>query len=980
MRDLNNLLVDVTEVRKDDGPPPWAESQARMQEVIKNAPAIEIRDRASFPYFNAEERMLIRAMGLDPDAGSHTRGIPYWTPRYENLHPLTDEFARNGQPDEVEKRRVWHTIFAPCDVCGAPTATYIDRYLLKAGYYCNGCHKDYSVDSYLQLELKRKLSNAIVSEYQGYLADDPEFQDLQLWEPGIITFLGAAMRTGKTRETSNEMRSLAQQGLGQGVMLMPRVSLARYLAHELRCRDTYGSWGLWHEGVDATYGMSNRYIGTYGAIACMPSLPLVEKWAVENGARRLYLAIDEIDFCYNLLSICTQQALKVKQILREIIKKVGLVVSGQTESTLALEAFAEEMECDEIRGFYNTAEPNDAWLRMVKYPNTEQKTNHVLGGVIDEIHEALQVPAQNVYAFCSSRRDAEILAEIFGSENPVIYTAYTKGDPRADAVLKNQRVTDTRLFIGTSAAGVGISIWDPKPKTIIASGINYGSRDANMNAQMCIRDRRGFEASIHHTDFNFKLPVRPTENESVSLYHEEIKREALRLEENQAQFSKAGIQKIARASALTSFADTGFETFIEHHLSTVGNRPVIHETAVVLPDERIKEISKHRAELRKQELDDKTRRATTILEDYDIRMTREIRTQGMQNKLSAIERMAHEAANFYACAIGWNDQVERFQQNADGHYLPIEHPFEGILDAEDIAVAIALVKCNIDVRKLAKQRRGYIATHFPDFIQECLQMTLEEELEITAINDDRFLGKFIQALLAALVGNVWTTESLATVVREVLNFNSVSSGDKFWGEIRCGALGAQEYHRVRFLYCADDPRLVDWVRGFIADHYPAHIEKNDDRYALRPAKDTDVRLAAFRRWLLHQKNPPQLPDELPIFQPTDIPDANAEAKQHAREMRENGNTREVIAKETGLSLGSVSNVTKDITIEKETVRGKRAKRRAEKEIVKAEAFRLHTEEGLSYRQIAQKLKDTGMTEKVKNQQTISNWIKELGKN
>ena len=34
----------------------------------------------------------------------------------------------------------------------------------------------------------------------------------------------------------------------------------------------------------------------------------------------------------------------------------------------------------------------------------------------------------NVYAFCSSRRDVDIIADEFESENPVIYNAYTKGE------------------------------------------------------------------------------------------------------------------------------------------------------------------------------------------------------------------------------------------------------------------------------------------------------------------------------------------------------------------------------------------------------------------------------------------------------------------------------------------------------------------------------------------------------------------------
>ena len=58
------------------------------------------------------------------------------------------------------------------------------------------------------------------------------------------------------------------------------------------------------------------------------------------------------------------------------------------------------------------------------------------------------------------------MADEFGSENPVVYNAYTKGERRADAVLQNQKLTDSRLFVATSAAGLGISILDTKAHTV----------------------------------------------------------------------------------------------------------------------------------------------------------------------------------------------------------------------------------------------------------------------------------------------------------------------------------------------------------------------------------------------------------------------------------------------------------------------------------------------------------------------------------
>ena len=92
-----------------------------------------------------------------------------------------------------------------CDICGAKTAQWIDTYLLTAGVYCDGCHKDYPLGSYLELELNRKLPNSIISEYQGFLGDDPEFADFRLWEPGTLTHLGAAMSTGKSTEIDSRL-------------------------------------------------------------------------------------------------------------------------------------------------------------------------------------------------------------------------------------------------------------------------------------------------------------------------------------------------------------------------------------------------------------------------------------------------------------------------------------------------------------------------------------------------------------------------------------------------------------------------------------------------------------------------------------------------------------------------------------------------------------------------------------------------------
>ena len=83
-----------------------------------------------------------------------------------------------------------------------------------------------------------------------------------------------------------------------------------------------------------------------------------------------------------------------------------------------------------------------------------------------------------------------------------------------------------------------------------------------MTVQMSVRDRGRRGVSYHYTEYDLPLPVTPTENEKVSIYHEALKAAASR----DAQLPTASIRKIARAQALASLADTQIEAFIEYHL------------------------------------------------------------------------------------------------------------------------------------------------------------------------------------------------------------------------------------------------------------------------------------------------------------------------------------------------------------------------------------------------------------------------------
>ena len=533
---------------------------------------------------------------------------------------------------------------------------------------------------------------------------------------------------------------------------------------------------------------------------------------------------------------------------------------------------------------------------MHRHPDVQGKSNAVLAGAIDDISEFLSA-GYNVYVFCSSRRDGDIIAVLFAELNPVLYNAYTKGDTRADAVLRNQKLTDSPLFIGTSAAGVGISILDPKARTVTVSQLNYGSRDANMLVQVNARDRGRHGGSLHYAEYKLPLPVKPTETEITNLYHE-----ALKIAENRRSHLPAdSIKKIARAEALASLADHQIETFIQHHLGTIGNMPVHQVSSALMPSgDKITLISERRRILIRTERQKKLAHAIRLLNARNLLTSSDIRVRSNKGEMSPDQRLAYEATNGYAAAVGWNDTGDR----------QLDKPFEEILDKTldetDIRTAIALAEKKINTEKLAKQRRGYIAVHFPNWTAYTLQTALihtESDLvdeglgiEPTAIHDDRFRGELLQVLLDQLQGKVFDIASLATTIREVFK-KTRANGRMFIGEILRGALGSSEYRKVRFLTHADDARIVEWVSQFISEWYPARIRKRDPHFALAPAKNHYLRLASFQRWLEHQPSPPDnMPTHLDIsFQPTELPHPDAELKNVARFRREGGETIKSIA-------------------------------------------------------------------------------------
>ena len=862
-------------------------------EIIATAPVFEDRFQPSFRHFSTEEKIVIRnVLNENPDAGwipTGEKNVPAWILKYNQLHRLTGEFALNGQPAEVEKRRVWLSQFTKCEKCGGIAAKWIDRYLLTVGYYCNDCHKDVPIGSYLEYELNRKLPNSIISTSDAkYLGDDPEYADFRLWEPGTLTNLAAAMGTGKTTEIDKQMAMLADQRLGIGILAVPRISLARFLAHYLRSRDGFNAWGLWHEGV----ARGNKFIGTTGAICCVPSLPAVI--AAADGANT-YIAIDEIDFSYHLLSLTVTQAPKVKQILREAVRKTGLVVAGQTESTLALEAFAAEIEAEQVRGFYKNATPSEKGITAYQYPAVNGKNKHVLSGAENAIRNAL-ADGKHVYAFVASRRDGEILERHLYDENPVIYDAYTKGQPRPDAVLQHQKITDTKLFIATHAADVGISISDPDAHTVLIPTLVHGSLNCNSIVQTAVRDRGLNGGSLHYTDYNFQLPVNPSTEIGISLFHEALKA----AEDANVFFPKHSIEKIAAAQALGSLADTQLETFLKYHLSTVAQIPIDFETGECATEAEIDRITTTRATLIKNEREAKQTGALALLKSKAVMTAEQIRRKSNAGELQKSERLAQEVANIALRSAGWNQE---------------EFP-----ETEVVNIAMALIEAGVRIEGFEKQRRGFYAVQFPRWTAAQLDkerlfayremVEHGEGIELTALSDDRFLGELLRALLDKLQGVQWTETGIADAIRETLHStvrdHEGCKGASFLANLKQGAGGLTLSKKVRFLHLTDDTGIIEWVSALIETWYPARIAKRGEARGLQISEQMDVILNCFQSWGIHYAGTP--PDKWHIteYQSIELPHPNAAAIAHAQELRRDGHSIEDIAESIHVNISTVS--------------------------------------------------------------------------
>ena len=864
-------------------PPP---EPPRKSVIPVAAPTAPMPTDPSFKHFTREEELLWQELGKNPTAGWDADGIPAFATSYLHLEKFTGEFPDNGQPPEVNRRRIWSTVLIQCEICGGLVAAHwVDRWELIAGYYCDSCHKDYPLTSYLSYELNRKPHDSIVSEHRCYLSDNPDFQSFPLWVPGKITYLGSAMGQGKTTEI---FRSLTIETPGRtGIVLVPRISLAQALSSHFRSEHGHDAWGLFHEGS----GGQNRYIGRYGAIGCFSSLPRIVEQAIAQKINNFRIAIDESDFSYHLKALQPAAASRIIQALSEAVKSQGLVVAGQTESLLALESFAYEigLKARDIRGFYSSAAPALGKVRLLCYPRRKGYIQAIrLQGTIESITKHLEA-GKKVYAFFSDRRDVRTLTSLFAKYNPVVYSAYTKGERRAKAILNDQKLTDSQLFLATSAACVGINILDDDAVTVIVTGHRYGSRPWKEVTQESLRNRARTDVEIHYTESTPALPVKPSEAESTSLYHESLK--------NIQQSHPHTNEHTARDYALATLSDSQSYDYIKHHLQEIAGMEVVKMGGTDFDDETLELLKVQAKAAKAQEKEAVKERAKIYLDRNGLLTEYEIRRRSTAGNMDGLSHLAYEKLNKACQAVGWAG--ERKED------APIE------LSPEQREHVQALIETSADTDTLAKRRRGWLSVESPKLTHlsfaEAKQEAIENDIESIAIDDDRFRGKVLQALLAGLQDKIFTEVELAEQVLQILTAPIPGSKETLLSKLKKGALGTTTYKQVRFFNKdTNTSQIVEWIRSFISEWYPASIQKSHDadQYALDTNYPEEREL--FALWVQHQLGVSASTDE--AFTSTLLPDQ--ELKHKVQELKAEDKTVREIAKETGLSKSKIGRQTK----------------------------------------------------------------------
>ena len=931
------------------------QERADVERLIAQAP-IGINYPPSYRHFTPEQRALVTDDGHDPYASyapSHSGRKPIWVPQYAKLYPATGHFALNGQPPETEQHRVWNTLIQSCPTCRKTARAYwIDRFRLVSGLYCDHCHSDLQTNSFLSMELQRRLPNAYESDFAGYIADDPFLIETPLWKPGQVMFLGAAMNKGKTTLAISQGVKMAIKYEGHFIICVSRIALAKQLHAILT--DKYGvdTFGLFHEGSIKTFGI-------LGAVCTLSSLHIALGWQAPYTGETFkiencFICIDEVDFSYDLFSLLPLLARGIKDALTDALHSRGLLVMGQTEFTASLEALGCELTSDSLFGYYNDAQPHNTPVDLFQYPDLDGKNNWASADLIQDIQAALDA-GHNAYVFVHTRRLAAVLKEMFWERNPLVFTRYSKNRPRVTKFLQEGKLTDTNLFIATSVANVGINILDEKARTFIQGGLINGHLKPADMVQEAVRDRLQHPTKIYLPDFQNAIPVSPTDAKDVSLYEAEQKRTLEKL--NTAEVRNA--EKLAAAYALRSLAADDPETFIFHHLKTAGYQP---QTKTPLPPceiatDRVKELTKLTREQEKKEVRDiaiavweaESKRIKQMQETEEYLAPHLLTTWGVRN-MDATEFtvLGNEKATDIAIALGFDDAEDTQRGETDDprafDWLP-----------EDFDTAIALIENAVETQTLRQQMRGYLAARHETRSDDLWQDDLYSGKELSALRDYHFIGELVVLFVDNLSGKHWETPELTEHLRLLLK--SERGDSTYIAEIQKGILGVSVWRKARYIHLeANDP--IEFCRDLVTTFYPVVWKEHKGVHSLHNDPNLQLFSGALKSFLYHQRSEEmQALDAafgdtfagIKVTPIADIPTPKQLRDAEVIDIAKQGMTREDIAKKTGLSAQTIKKIAPSAKTAHQQSKAYRD----------AEILRLH-DEGKSQREIERIMKADGV--------------------
>ena len=776
---------------------------------------------------------LARSIGIPIDA-SYVNGEPEIT-----MSPSTQWELCKGL--DLPKRRLWYRKPEMCDECDHDDLFKCIDLQEKSTYkYCMNCHQETRIDTLLLQELRRKAPNSIhVRIEEGYLSDNQEFQELELWKPGHITHIASPVRVGKSTAIALKQKEFSTQGF-IGIIANPRTALVEAQTPSLNqfC-ETPSGYGQFHGNAYK----EDRFIGSIGALCTISSLG--KALSAEGGdPDNTLLAIDEIDFCWDLLNTVTDEksAISIKESIKTLIQKQGIVLLGQTENYLNLEALCHELEVNpetHLTVFSNEVSPLDIQSTIKTIESEESVKKLSVASVIRDSIEDLE-KGRTVLVFASGRVDCKVIAQelkphLPPNEEPLIYTKYTKYGDRQRKFLENGKLTDTRLLVASPAIDVGVSIQheDAVTRIVVSQNPKFLS-GVHSIFQKTARNRKKGSVYIYSPKFKNAIPVSVSDSEFFKRkYTDTIDVEA-------AESGQYIVLRQARQEALNELFVEQSSDYYRYHLEvagyTVTSEPDTLEPLKVL--DYLKGIYNEVHESEKAYLD----MAKSIIKNRSALTSYDLHRKQLENKFTLIpeEPMAHEMARSALQSIGWDGEVESL----------------GRFSNSDLEVATLYCDLRIDEKSAKKKIYSYLAIHYPFYVEAYMQKQLEwlkdESQTIDRVSNYTIVNQFTRELLIS-IGNRPIPESELDD-RLYAAFNTKYEGRSFADLMKKGSLGSAIAKKSRFLSFGkshvSNRDELRFIREFLLDYYSVKLCRFNGYYKTEPNEqfETIAKLAeVFRR-------------------------------------------------------------------------------------------------------------------------------------